>query len=242
MKKFKFLIILLFPFWASGQAANAMSESMAAARIMTSRGGGDLPIFNLAETKVVGTRFFKDEYTEGEIWLTGNRHHGNDVSYKFDEIENSVQVKYRDGREILLFNNDIIACKMTYGNENVIYFKAHVPGESDVHKLFQLIYYGKKYQLIKLPIKSERKKSDNTNSSNSYSLKGNENTVEYVNENRYFLKIGDAEFKEVKLKKSAFLKALSTEKNKLETLFDTPQYKGNLTDWSIAKVFEKMEE
>ena len=67
MKNFKFLIILFFPFWVSGQATNSMSESMAAARIMTSRGGGDLPIFNLAETKVVGSRFFKDEYTEGEI-------------------------------------------------------------------------------------------------------------------------------------------------------------------------------
>ena len=242
MKKFKLLIILFLPFCVSGQVSSAMTQSMAAARIMTSRGGGDLPIFNLAETKVIGSRFFKDEYTEGEIWLTGNRHHKDDVEYKFDEIENSVQVKYKDGREILLFNNDIIACKMTYAGENAIYFKAQVPGESDVHKLFQLVYYGKKYQLIKLPVKSERKKSTNTNSSNSYSLKDNENVVEFLNENRYFLKIGDAGFKEVKLKKSAFLKLMSSEKNKLETLFDTPQYKGNLTDWSIAKVLEKMEE
>lgn len=242
MKNFKFLIILFFPYWVSGQATNSMSESMAAARIMTSRGGGDLPIFNLAETKVVGSRFFKDEYTEGEIWLTGNRHNTNEVVYKFDEIENHVQVKYKDGREVVLFNNEIIACKMVYGTENVVYFKASVPNEPDVHRLFQLMYYGKKYQLIKLPLKSEHRKDVNTNSSSSYDLRTSENVIELRSNNRYFLKIGDGDFKEIKFKKSAFAKNIPLKKNKIEKLLDTPQYKGDLSDKMMAQLLENLEE
>ncbi len=67
----------------------------------------DFPTFNLKENEIRGSRYLNDEYTEGALWLTKNRQYHEGYLFKFDEVENSVQVKHKDGRELLMKRKQI---------------------------------------------------------------------------------------------------------------------------------------
>ena len=59
-----------------------------------------------------GSRFTIDEFKEGELWMTENRHFTKEMTYRFDESENAIQVKYLDGKEIQLLSNEIYLLKI----------------------------------------------------------------------------------------------------------------------------------
>ena len=65
--------------------------------------------------------------------------------FKFDESENSVQVKDKSGEEILVDAVIINGCKLTIEGKAVYYFRTEVPGELNRKRLFQLLYNSDKY-------------------------------------------------------------------------------------------------
>jgi NADH:ubiquinone oxidoreductase subunit len=193
-----------------------------------------IPLFDLRYEGIKGSRFFNEEYSTGEIWMTNNRHYTTEMEYKFDEHENGVQVKFKStGKEITLFNNEVEIFKLKMNGKEVTYFKAEVPGESDANKLFQVIFLGDKYKLIKLPSKKLVRHDEKGNS-----YVNTRKYDEFEDNSRYFIKTNDKDFREIKFKKSAFMKTIADKKQQLEKIFNQKEYKGDLSDVMIAEVLQ----
>lgn len=193
-----------------------------------------IPLFDLRYEGIKGSRFFNEEYSTGEIWMTNNRHYTTEMEYKFDEHENGVQVKFKStGKEITLFNNEVEIFKLRMNGKEVTYFKAEVPGEGDANKLFQVIFLSEKYKLIKLPSKKLVRHDEKGNS-----YVDTRKYDEFEDNHRYFIKTNDKDFKELKFKKSAFTKTIVEKKQQLEKIFNQKEYKGDLTDVMIAEVLQ----
>ena len=235
MKKLLTLALLLKFMGTHAQVGNFASMQSKMDNLLTQTGSPVIPIFDLRYEGVKGSRFLNEEYAEGEIWMTNNRHYTVEMKYKFDEAENGVQVKFAStGKEITLFNNEVEIFKLKLNGSTVTYFKAEVPGENETNKLFQVIYLGKKYQLIKLPVKKLVRHKE------TGAYQSGANYDKFEESHRYFIKINDQSFKEIKFKKSVILKMIPNKKDSLEKLFDKPQYK-DLTDFNIGEILQKIE-
>lgn len=220
---------------AKSQVGNNILQSKMD-NMLTETGAPMIPIFDLRYEGIKGSRFFNEEYAEGEIWLTNNRHYIAEMQYKFDECENGVQVRFASNKkEIVLFNNEVILFKLKMNNSTVTYIKAKVPSVNDDNRLYQAIYVGKKYQLLKLPSKKlvTHKETGPYQSGANYD--------KYEENYQYFLKVGEQSFKEIKIKKAAFVKAIATKKITLERIFEEPDYKNNLTDFNIAAILKRID-
>ena len=195
-----------------------------------------VPNFDTRYEGVLGSRFTIEVYNKGEIWLTDGRHYTTELQYRFDEIENSVQVKYPEGKELLLFNNYVLKCHISQKDTTIIYLKALIEGEKDVHKLYQVLYDGKKYTLLKLPTR----KIIHIDEKTALTIGRLYDQITPVF--HYYFKTDDKIFKEIKRGKKDILKAFSSKKMVLENLFKTPQYEGDLDDKKLVALFQYLEE
>ncbi len=99
MKKLSILAVALL--WATTMyCQDPTSVSSSVARLnQINNGSGLIPHFDLRYDGVKGSKFFYENYTAGEIWLSKDRHYGKEYTYKFDEEQNTVQIKMKDGKE-----------------------------------------------------------------------------------------------------------------------------------------------
>jgi hypothetical protein len=233
MKRSLLFSVLLF----SGIGLLAQSpvsvESSVARLNQISQGSGLIPVFNLKTGEIRGSRFLNKEYTEGEVWLNKERHYGKEYKYKFDEAENTIQILTKEGKEILLLNYEIEVAKLYIDNSTVTYFRAEVPNSGGTHRLFQVLFVGKKYTFIKLPAK-KLVKTDNSGGYNT-----GEVFQEYIPVHRYFLQVGNKPFQEIKMTKKSLLKAMPQKKKALEELFE--DHEGDIMDYEIAELLQETE-
>lgn len=201
-----------------------------------------VPKFNMSPIELKGSRYFNEEYAAGEIWMSRNRHYSTELKYRFDEYENSVQVKYRKGNELLLLPEEIEYFKLYNKTDTLLFFKMQLPGEKNVSKLFMVVYASPAYKLIKLPGKRYRYVND------KIPYGSGERYDEYIDEHRYFIKIGKSAFTEIKPTQKALMKAFPQKREILDRLFSTPEEvkpddkkKGNLKDFTLAQVLQKIE-
>lgn len=192
-----------------------------------------IPVFNLETSETKGSRFFYKEYTEGEVWLSKERHYGKEYKYKFDEAENTIQVLTKEGKEILLMNYEIEVAKLYIDNSTVTYFKAEVPNSDGIHRLFQVLFVGKKYTFVKLPVK-KLVKTDKTGGYNTGEL-----YQEYIPVHRYFLQVNNKPFQEIKMTKKSLLKSMPHKRAALQELFE--DHEGDIMDYEIAELLEETE-
>lgn len=194
---------------------------------------GLIPYFNLRYDGIKGSKFFYEDYTEGALWLSKDRHYGKEYTYKFDESENTVQVKTKEGKEISLLSHEIEVAKLFIKGSTVTYLRAEVPNSKGEHRLFQVLFVGKKYALLKLPgkklVKEERTGGYNTG----------EIYHEYIATHRYFLQTGQKTAEEIKMTKRSLLKAMPSKKAVLEDFFE--DHEGDIHDYEIAELLEKSE-
>jgi hypothetical protein len=185
------------------------------------------------EVGINGSKFFNEEYAPGVLWFLNGDSASTGYVFKFDETENSVQFKGRDGQEILADPNKITGCKLNIDGKSVIYFKTEVPDNLSVRRMFQLIYSSETYQVIKLPAKKLITKPK--------IFHDDPERIEYVEQHRYFLKKGNGEFKEFKLKKKELLAAFPAKKALITRLLETPQYKRGLTEGGLAEILMELD-
>jgi hypothetical protein len=195
-----------------------------------------IPNFDTRYEGVLGSRFTIEAYNKGEIWLTDGRHFTTELQYRFDDLENSIQVKYPEGKELLLFNNYVLKCHISQKDTTIIYLKALIEGEKDVHKLYQVLHEGKKYTLLKLPTRKIVRVDEKT------ALTIGRLYDQITPVFHYYFKTNDAVFKEIKPRKKDILKVLPSEKKRLEYLFKTPRYEGDLDDKKLIALFQYLEE
>lgn len=235
MKKYLFLFAIL-PVFSYGQTStipleqsriNAMNE------LMKSNTSSLMLYYKGSEVDIKGSKYFFDEYVDGELWFINGEYISKEYVYKFDESENSVQIKDKKGQEILIDKEKINGCRLKIGDKSVVYFRSALPNELNNKQLFQLFFNGNMYQVIKLPAKRLVPKTK--------IFHNDELQYEYLNEHRYFMKKGDKNLTEIKLKKKDLLKAFPEKKATLNRLFDTPQYKDRLTEKAFAEILVELD-
>jgi hypothetical protein len=199
----------------------------------------DFPTFSLKETEIKGFRYFYDEYTEGELWLTDNRHYKEGYLFKFDEVENSVQVKSPDGKELLLDKDEVVICQLFIFGSTVSYLGLELPNKDNQDKentynIFQVLYLSDNYQVLKLPQKRIRKNPKNMSAGQGFEYD------QYVPEYHYFVKKKDGLLTEFKPNKKDILAQFSEKKGNLEPLFKQAKYK-KLSDALLAELISTVD-
>ena len=197
------------------------------------RGSGLVPYFNLRYDGIKGSKFFYEDYAEGELWMSKERHFTKEYVYKFDESENTIQVKTKEGKEISLLSHEIEVAKLFIKGSTVTYFRAEVPNANGEHRLFQVLFVGKKYSLLKLPGKKlvKEEKTGGYDTGEIYH--------EYIPTHRYFLQTGQKTAEEIKMTRRSLLKTMPQKKAVLEAFFE--EHEGEIHDYEIAELLEKSE-
>jgi hypothetical protein len=185
------------------------------------------------ELDIKGSRYFHNEYVKGELWFMNDKYASDEYVYKFDEVENTVQVKGNDGQEILVDATKIKGCRMIINGKSVFYFGADVPTDYDKRRLFQLLYNSENYRVIKLP----QKKLIPTHKV----FHNDDMQFQYNIEHRYFIKTVDGQYAEFKLTKKGILKIFPDRKVFLEKLFETEPYKERMTESLFVELLTKVE-
>jgi hypothetical protein len=231
MKKNLSLLSFFLAFHLSAQLPNSAELHAQFDQIGKMQTPSTVPTFDTRYEGVLGSRFSIDNYNKGEIWLTDGHHYTTEFLYRFDEFENKIQVKYLDGKELLLFNNYVTKCYIFNNDTTIIYQKAIIEGEKDVHKLYQVLYDDSIYTLLKFPQRKVSRIDEKT--ALTIGRLYDKITPFY---HYYFTEKKDSKdvvFKELKLKKKDILKTFPTQKTMLENLFKVPQYSGNLDELKL---------
>ena len=234
MKKLNALVVALL--WAAVlwcQAPTSVASNVARLN-QINNGSGLIPHFSLRYDGIKGSKFFHEEYTEGELWMSKNRHFAKEYTYKFNEAENTVQIREKNGKEISLLSHEIEVAKLFINGSTVTYFRAVVPNIGGEHRLFQVLFVGKKYTLLKLPAKKlvKTEKTGGYNTGEIYH--------EYIATHRYFLQSGEKPFEEIKMTKRNLLKAMPQKKAILEAFFE--EHEGDIHDYEIAELLQSTEQ
>jgi hypothetical protein len=197
---------------------------------------GAMPIFDLGYANVKGSPFVIDDYCNGTLWMTKNRQFTEGYQFKYDETLNTVQAKnLKTGIELELRKDEVLALKLDYKLQYILFVTLDIPNNLLGEKcLMQVIYHSPKFSLMKKPSKSlEKVKRPDHSSDESYSI--------YKSSPDYFFRINKENYDKIRLTKKAFLGQLDNHKTALEKLFDSPDYKGALTEWKIAKALESID-
>ena len=240
MMKKAILFLVGFPFYALGQTteatrvvSNEQSRVNAMNNVMQNNNSSQMLYYGGSELDVKGSKYFYYTYVQGEILLTNGQVIKEGYLFKFDEEENSVQVKDKTGQETLVNAATIASCQLTIEGKSVFYLRATVPTDLNKIRTFQLLFGSNAYRAIKLPSKKLIPKTK--------IFHDDPQQYEYISEHRYFLKKGEGKFEEIKLKKNDLLKAFPEKKATLTKLFNTPQYKERLTEALLAKLLGELE-
>jgi hypothetical protein len=184
------------------------------------------------DKNIQGTRYSTEDYTAGELVMKNGKRYSKDLKFKFDEYFNNIQVKFDNGKETVLFYNNVDSFRLFVGNKVVNYIKAEVLSEAETNKFYQVIYASANYQLIKLPKKTV------VSVDNRDAFGNGEQFKKFENKDVYFLKKGaDKPFEKIKISKKALLEALPAKKENITKLFDTSAFKGILDDAKLLSLF-----
>jgi hypothetical protein len=235
MKNLFFLLTTLLPYFLSAQTPNNVELHAQFDQIGKSARPGSVPTFDTRYEGVLGSRFTIEDYNKGEIWLTDGHHYTTELQYRFDELENCVQVKYPEGKELLLFNNYVLKCHIFNKDTTIVYQKAIIDGEKDPHKLYQVLYDSKNYTLLKYPHRKVIRIDEKT--ALTIGRLYDKITLLF----HYYVKTDEKNFKEIKLKKKEVLKIFPTKKATLEELFKAPQYNEDFNDKNLIALFQYLE-
>lgn len=188
------------------------------------------------DKNIRGTRFSTEDYCAGELVMKNGTRYTTELTYKFDEFFNAIQVKFSNGKEVALFYNNIDSFRLFIGKNVVNYIKADVPNESETNKFYQVLYSSNNYQLIKLPKKVV------VNVDNRDAFGEGEHFKKFDNKDVYYLKKGGSKpFEKIKISKKSLMELLPTKKETLTKLFDTPPYKGLLDDAKLMALFKEID-
>jgi hypothetical protein len=237
--RYNLIFSLLFPLFGNAQTTNSaqlQNQMQAANSFFSSTRSSYIPLYKVSESEVEGSKYFSDDYLTGELWATDGRHFTDEYVYKFDELENTVQIKDKNGREIQLLRVDIKACMMRQGTRTALFFQAEVPDEDGMTRLFQLIYQSNNYLLLKLPKKRLRTRPQKG------MLNDNDFKDTYVSEPIYYLQEGKNDFVKIKLKKADILKALPQKQATVQALFEQSTFKGKIDEAKLTALLMELEQ
>ena len=235
MKKTLFILIIVQSslFAQTSTVLQEQSRVNAMNEVLKQNTSSQMLYYKPSEVDIKGSKYYLDAYSTGELWFMNGDYISTGYLFKFDEVANSVQIKDKNGEEILADASKINGCRLNIEGKAVLYFKSPVPGDPNNRQLFQLIYNSDNCKVIKLPSKKliTRTKMFHDDAAQQ----------EYFAQHTYFIKKGDKKYEEIKLKKKALLEVFPEKKAILNQLFDTPQYKDRLTEASLANILMELD-
>ncbi len=193
--------------------------------------------WDVSDDQFIGTRYFNDEYLDGELWTTNKTHYTDQMVYRFDEVENAVQIKYKDSnKEVQLFSHNVVSLELFFKGKKITFL--HVPevNTDEPDRLYQVIYYTEKYKVVKLPMKKVVKFNNE-----EQAIGGDKRANEYREENRYYLKEGNKGYVEFKLSKKGLIKAFPQHASKVERIIKLPKYDSKISDATVFSILQTIE-
>jgi hypothetical protein len=188
------------------------------------------------DKNVRGSRYSTEVYTAGELVMKNGNHYSKDLTFKFDEFYNAIQIRSQSGKETVIFYNNVDSFRLFVGDKTVNYVKANVEGEKEMNKFYQVIYVSNNYQLIKWA----KKIVNSVDTRDAFGV-GDQYKI-YENRDVYFFRKGTAKaFEKTKISKKALLELLPNKKEMLNKLFDSSYYKGNLDDAKLETLLKQID-
>ena len=185
---------------------------------------------------VKGNRFFYDDaFHDGEIWMSNDDHFKSELKYRFDQILGTVEVKYSDGKQVVLKSDDISTFNLQIGAKKIIFARFKMPEKNEKHKLLQVIYLSPTLVFLRDSKKTLRRVND----TGAYSRGKVYDEIE--EDYHYFLSKDRSVLIEVKPTRKSFIKALPDREKKIEKLFNMPKYKKELTISLIAELLKELD-
>jgi hypothetical protein len=184
-------------------------------------------------------RFFGgSEFREGEL-RTRKGLFTTDLSYRFDQLEGTIEVKKQDGTTLLLNEKDILYCKIFYGKTMHTFMPVALPKEKKL-TLLHVIYKTPTLQLYRHIHKVIQPYHQSSQYGNPIST--GEITTELRNNYRYYIRKGDKDLlQEVNINAKSFIKALPEKEKIITRLFKESKVRGNLTVSAICKMMGKLD-
>ncbi len=185
---------------------------------------------------IKGNRYFYDEkYHEGTLTMTRKREFGKDMLFRYDQLEGTVQMKYPDGKEVLVDQKEVLNFNLFVENKSVIFIRMKTP-TNNAFSLVQVIYYSPTLKVVREP----RKKMKRVENTGAYS--SNQIYDTYENDYHYFVQRGEENLQEVKPTAKSFSKAIPDKAKKVESLFKAAKNRGELSVSKLAEIMKKLDE
>ena len=155
-------------------------------------------------------RFLKDSlFREGEL----RTHKGlftTQLSYRFDQIERTIEVKLEDGKRMYLDAKDVVYCKLFFEDHTAVFMPIILPKDKEL-TLAQVVYRTPTLQLYRDIRKTVTRKVQFR-------------TTDFVDEVKndyhyYFRKNSKASLVEVEINAKSFIKVLPDKQNRITYLF-----------------------
>jgi hypothetical protein len=178
--------------------------------------------------------FYDEQYHDGEIWLTQNRHYEKEYQYKFDQLSSTVLLKYPNGKEILLKAEDILSFNMFIGDKIVTFVRTDLPNSKEA-TVVQVIYWSPKYKLLR-DIKKKLLRNKENGAYNDGKV-----TDKVINDYRYYFSKNNEPLEYIKPNKKGFIRALPDKEGAIERLFKTKEFKDDLTVSKLVELMQKLD-
>jgi hypothetical protein len=193
--------------------------------------------WDFSDDNLIGTRYLTDDYLEGELWTTNKTHYTTELTYRFDEVDNAVQIKFKDsGKEVQLFNDKVAALQLNIKIKKITFLRIPEVDKENPNNLYQLIIFNEKYKVVKLA-----KKKLVVSSNEDQVFDPIKKTTEYKEDYHYYIKVGDKDYSEFKLSKKGLLKVFPRQTTKIEQVFKLPKYSKKITDAIIIDIIESIQ-
>ena len=143
MKKIQFFA--LFSFWATLAAAQFQTQSI-----------GDSPstffYHSMAQEtraeELINKRFFNDSvFQQGEL-RTRKGLFATELGYRFDQVEQTIEVKMATGKQLYLQPKDVLYCKLFLEDYTAVFMPVTLPEKKDL-TLVQVVYRTPTLQLYR---------------------------------------------------------------------------------------------
>jgi hypothetical protein len=188
---------------------------------------------------IKGSPFVQEEWSEGTLYLTDSTIVGTPLKYKFDAYSNEIWTKDAAGQEIVLYSHQFWGLDLKKPDGSRWTFrKMAVPGESDPHRFYRVLYAGSKYTLFD-NLRKTIKRADYQDRG-LYTSGSTDDAFE--EKNTYWLRVADQSVKEAGLKKNALLRALpSGVSSRAESYCKKQGLKGKLSENEALGVLQFLE-
>ncbi len=193
--------------------------------------------FDGRDVPIRGERFLNDSvFRPGEL-KTLNNLYTTELTYRFDQIERTIQIKMENSKQFYLFEKDIEYCKILIDNKTLMFIPTAVPNGRKL-TLLQVIYKSPTLQLYRDIRKFVfRVKSDNIDGYSS------EEVYDDIRKDyRYYLRKGETNnFTEVKIDVKSFVNVLPDKRSQIVKLFKAGKANDGLSVSKLAQIMAEID-